>query len=165
MTDQTHCREFTAAEVEVEAAYIGQFHSEQAARTRDMLDAFARMLRNTRAQASAPEGGEVGVGVDHTEDGTNVAVRIGNTIAYSQFHPYTRSNAKAGEVNVPEGYAVCYRYWDGWPICARCQTGNQNEPLLEKIERLAKEKCTKCGAWMLDATKRGDGSEMGVGNG
>jgi hypothetical protein len=59
MTDQTHCREFTAAEVEVEAAYIGQFHSEQAARTRDMLEAYARILRNTRAQASAPEGGAV----------------------------------------------------------------------------------------------------------
>lgn len=56
-------------------------------------------------------------------------------------------------VDVPDGYAVCYRYWDGWPICANCQTGNQNGPLLENIDRLAKEKCTKCGSWMLDTSE------------
>lgn len=80
----------------------------------------------------------------------------------------TCGSAKAGERNVPavpDGYAVSYRFWDGWPICASCQTGNQNGPLLEKIERLANEKCTRCGAWMLDATQRGDACEMEVSDG
>lgn len=102
MTDQTYCREFTAAEVEVEAAYIGQFHSEQAARTRDMLEAYARILRNTRAQSATPEGFEKELR-DFLLKEMPPGTVIGSPVYWAKriagrVHLLTRSNAKAGEV-------------------------------------------------------------------
>ena len=52
---------------------------------------------------------------------------------------------------VPDGWMVVYRFWDGWPIHAECQTGNQRGPLLERIEDMRGQTCTKCGRPMLAA--------------
>jgi len=60
--------------------------------------------------------------------------------------------APSSQWRVPEGWMVCYKYWDGWPLHVECQTGNQNGPMLARVEDMGKATCTKCGKPMINAT-------------